>query len=92
MEDKRNIQIAENKFPLIEGEEQQIFLRTTYINYLNFSEGLAAQFFTGRNIEVQRNILRENFGLTDEDINSWESRATRYQMTSESFAFFLHTA
>ncbi|CAB4374041.1 unnamed protein product [Rhizophagus irregularis] len=92
MEDKRNIQIAENKFPLIEGEEQQIFLRTTYINYLNFSEGLAAQFFTGRNIEVQRNILRENFGLTDEDINSWESRATHYQMTSESFAFFLHTA
>ncbi|CAB4394565.1 unnamed protein product [Rhizophagus irregularis] len=92
MEDKRNIQIAENKFPLIEGEEQQIFLRTTYINYLNFSEGLAAQFFTGRNIEVQRNILRENFGLTDEDINSWELRATRYQMTSESFAFFLHTA
>ncbi|CAB4401764.1 unnamed protein product [Rhizophagus irregularis] len=92
MEDKRNIQIAENKFPLIEGEEQQIFLRTTYINYLNFSEGLTAQFFTGRNIEVQRNILRENFGLTDEDINSWESRATRYQMTLESFAFFLHTA
>ncbi|CAB4373638.1 unnamed protein product [Rhizophagus irregularis] len=92
MEDKRNIQIAENKFPLIEGEEQQIFLRTTYINYLNFSEGLTAQFFTGRNIEVQRNILRENFGLTDENINSWESRATRYQMTSESFTFFLHTA
>ncbi|CAB4398228.1 unnamed protein product [Rhizophagus irregularis] len=92
MEDKQNIQIAENKFPLIEGEEQQIFLRTTYINYLNFSEGLTAQFFTGRNTEVQRNILRENFSLTDEDINSWESRATRYQMTSESFAFFLHTA
>ncbi|CAB4392278.1 unnamed protein product [Rhizophagus irregularis] len=68
MEDKRNIQIAEN------------------------NEGLTAQFFTGRNIEVQRNILRENFGLTEEDINSWESRATRYQMTSESFTFFLHTA
>ncbi|EXX53541.1 uncharacterized protein OCT59_011979 [Rhizophagus irregularis] len=92
MEDKRNIQIAENKFPLIEGTEQQNFLRTTYINYLNFSEGLAAQFFTGRNIEVQCNILRNNFSLTDEDINSWRSRASRYQMTPESFAFFLHTA
>ncbi|PKY34386.1 hypothetical protein RhiirB3_454038 [Rhizophagus irregularis] len=92
MEDKRNIQIAENKFPLIEGTEQQIFLRTTYINYLNFSEGLAAQFFTRRDIEVQCNILRNNFSLTDEDINSWRPRASCYQMTPESFAFFLHTA
>ncbi|PKY34733.1 hypothetical protein RhiirB3_532918 [Rhizophagus irregularis] len=55
-------------------------------------EGLAAQFFTRRDIEVQRNILQNNFGLTDEDINSWGPRAFCYQMTPESFAFFLHTA
>ncbi|UZO07158.1 uncharacterized protein OCT59_027453 [Rhizophagus irregularis] len=83
MEDKRNIQIAENKFPLIEGTEQQIFLRTTYINYLNFSEGLAAQFFTGRDIEVQHNILQNNFSLTDEDINSWGPRASQGFATAE---------
>ncbi|PKB94253.1 hypothetical protein RhiirA5_507667 [Rhizophagus irregularis] len=47
-------------------------------------EGLAAQFFTRRDIEVQRNILQNNFGLTDEDINSWGPRAFCYQMTPEN--------
>jgi len=92
MEDKRKIQIAENKFPLIESTEHNTFLQTTYTNYINFCESLCPNFFTGNNTEVQRNIIRNNFGLTDEDILSWGPRASRYQMTPECFAFFLHSA
>ncbi|CAB4376212.1 unnamed protein product [Rhizophagus irregularis] len=92
MEDTRKIQIAENKFPmLIMGDENRL-LKTTYFQYIQYCESLSASFFKGRSTEVQNNILKANFGLTNEDILSWENRASRYQMTPQSFSFFLHVA
>ncbi|UZO01197.1 uncharacterized protein OCT59_012301 [Rhizophagus irregularis] len=92
MEDTRKIQIAENKFlMLIMGDENR-FLKTTYFQYIQYCESLSASFFKGRSTEVQNNILKANFGLTNEDILSWENRASRYQMTPQSFSFFLHVA
>ncbi|PKY58109.1 hypothetical protein RhiirA4_549939 [Rhizophagus irregularis] len=92
MEDSRKLQIAENnRFPILSGNESEFFLKT-YQNYIIYSESLYASFFTRRNVEVQRNILRNNFGLTNEDISSWEQRANRYKMSSESFTLFLHIA
>ncbi|CAB4430975.1 unnamed protein product [Rhizophagus irregularis] len=93
MEDSRNIQIAENSFPRNFGNnDKTTFLFEIFQNYLLFSESLFSSFFTGNDIEVQRNIIRTNFGLTDEDIQSWTNRASRYNMTPECFAFFLHVA
>ncbi|CAB4433490.1 unnamed protein product [Rhizophagus irregularis] len=92
MEDSRKIQIAKNnRFPILHGDENGFFLQA-YTYYIRYSESLFASFFTGRDTEVQRNILRNNFGLTDEDINSWTNRAGRYKMTAESFTLFLHVA
>ncbi|CAB4420313.1 unnamed protein product [Rhizophagus irregularis] len=89
---RTTIKIAENNF-LTKEYEQEPFLLHTYQNYIQYCESLYSSFFKGRNIEVhQRGIIRNNFGLNDEDINSWEGRASRYQMTPESFAFFLHIA
>ncbi|PKY55900.1 hypothetical protein RhiirA4_475734 [Rhizophagus irregularis] len=85
MEDSRNIQIAENSFPRNFGNnDKTTFLFEIFQNYLLFSESLFSSFFTGNDIEVQRNIIRTNFGLTDEDIQSWTNRASRYNMTPES--------
>ncbi|PKY41977.1 hypothetical protein RhiirA4_503197 [Rhizophagus irregularis] len=92
MEDSRKIQIAENnRFPLLLGDESEFFLKI-YQSYIIYSESLYTSFFTEKNVEVQRNILRNNFGLTDEDISSWKQRANRYKMSSESFTLFLHVA
>ncbi|PKB98702.1 hypothetical protein RhiirA5_366843, partial [Rhizophagus irregularis] len=88
---RTTIKIAENNFSTKE-HEQKPFLLHTYHNYIQYCESLYSSFFKGRNTEVQRNIIRNNFGLNDEDINSWEGRALRYQMTPESFTFFLHVA
>ncbi|CAB5352893.1 unnamed protein product [Rhizophagus irregularis] len=88
---RTTIKIAENNF-LTKEYEQEPFLLYTYQNYIQYCESLYSSFFKGRNTEVQRNIIRNNFGLNDEDINSWEERALRYQMTPESFTFFLHVA
>ncbi|GBC33502.1 hypothetical protein GLOIN_2v1765605 [Rhizophagus irregularis DAOM 181602=DAOM 197198] len=88
---RTTIKIAENNF-LTKEHEQKPFLLHTYHNYIQYCESLYASFFKGRNTEVQCNIIQNNFGLNDEDINSWEGRALRYQMTPESFTFFLHVA
>ncbi|CAB4492149.1 unnamed protein product [Rhizophagus irregularis] len=90
MEDTRKIQIAENKFPMLIMGDENRFLKTTYFQYIQYCESLSASFFKGRSTEVQNNILKANFGLTNEDILSWENRASRYQMTPQSFSFFLH--
>ncbi|GET64409.1 hypothetical protein GLOIN_2v1834849 [Rhizophagus irregularis DAOM 181602=DAOM 197198] len=92
MEDTRKIQIAENKFPMLIMGDENRFLKTTYFQYIQYCESLSASFFKGRSTEVQNNILKANFGLTNEDILSWENRASRYQMTPQSFSFFLHVA
>ncbi|CAB4492754.1 unnamed protein product [Rhizophagus irregularis] len=92
MEDTRKIQIAENKFPMLIMGDENRFLKTTYFQYIQYCESLSASFFKGRSTEVQNNILKANFGLTNEDILSWENRASRYQMTPQSFTFFLHVA
>ncbi|CAB5343039.1 unnamed protein product [Rhizophagus irregularis] len=92
MEDTRKIQIAENKFPMLIMGDENRFLKTTYFQYIQYCESLSASFFKGRSTEVQNNILKANFGLTNEDIFSWENRASRYQMTPQSFSFFLHVA
>lgn len=91
MEDSRIIQIAENKFPMGHGEEH-IFLQKAFQNYINYCESLCPSFFFQSSTEIQRTILRNNFGLKDEDIISWTERASRYKMTPESFTFFLHIA
>ncbi|PKY51803.1 hypothetical protein RhiirA4_407748, partial [Rhizophagus irregularis] len=88
---RTTIKIAENNF-LTKEYEQEPFLIHTYQNYIQYCESLYSSFFKGRDTEVQRNIIRHNFGLNDEEITSWEGRASRYQMTPESFAFFLHVA
>ncbi|UZO01374.1 uncharacterized protein OCT59_012475 [Rhizophagus irregularis] len=91
MEDSRKYPIAEHKFPYGSGDEYN-FLLKTYHHFIKFCESLASSFFSGHDTEVQRNILRSNFGLSDEDINSWKERASRYNMSTESFTFFLHIA
>ncbi|UZO08181.1 uncharacterized protein OCT59_028443 [Rhizophagus irregularis] len=91
MEDSRNIQIAENRFPYGTGEEHR-FLHFTYTHYFQYCESLFTSFFFGPQVEVQNNILKANFGLSNEEILSWENRATRYKMTPQSFSFFLHVA
>ncbi|CAB4436722.1 unnamed protein product [Rhizophagus irregularis] len=89
MEASRKYPIAEHKFPYGSGDEYN-FLLKTYHNFIQHCESLFPSFFTGKNTEVQRNILRSNFDLTDEDISSWNERASRYNMSPESFTFFLH--
>ena len=69
MEDSRKITIAENKFPYGSSDEYN-FLLLTYHNFLKYCESLAPSFFSGQNTEVQRNILRSNFGLSNDDITS----------------------
>ncbi|CAB4373475.1 unnamed protein product [Rhizophagus irregularis] len=91
MEDSRNIQIAKNKFPYRIGEEHR-FLHFTYTHYFQYCESLFTSFFSGPQVEVQNNILKANYGLSNEEILSWENRATRYKTTSQSFSFFLHVA
>ena len=71
MEDTRKIQIAENKFPMLIMGDENRFLKTTYFQYIQYCESLSASFFKGRSTEVQNNILKANFGLTNEDILSW---------------------
>ncbi|CAB4401864.1 unnamed protein product [Rhizophagus irregularis] len=88
MKDTRKIQIAENKFPMLIMGDENRFLKTTYFQYIQYCESLSASFFKGSSTEVQNNILKANFGLTNEDILSWENRASRYQMTPQSFSFF----
>ncbi|PKC53034.1 hypothetical protein RhiirA1_430170, partial [Rhizophagus irregularis] len=88
---RTTIKIAENNF-LTKEYEQEPFLLHTYQYYIQYCESLYSSFFKGRNTEVQRNIIWNNFGLNDEDINSWKGRALRHQMTPESFTFFLHVA
>ena len=83
---RTTIKIAENNFQSKE-YEQEDFLIHTYQNYIQYCESLYSSFFTGNNKEVQRRIIRNNFGLTNEEIQSWEEKATRYKMSPESFSF-----
>jgi hypothetical protein len=84
--------IAKGKFPN-SGNEDHDFLNITFKHYLQTCESLFSSFFTRNNVEVQREIIRTNFGLTNDDINkSWEPRAAHYKMTPGSFSFFLHVA
>ncbi|POG69184.1 hypothetical protein GLOIN_2v1629658, partial [Rhizophagus irregularis DAOM 181602=DAOM 197198] len=53
---------------------------------------LFTSFFSGPQVEVQNNILKANFGLSNEEILSWENRASCYKMILQSFSFFLHVA
>ncbi|PKY58013.1 hypothetical protein RhiirA4_479553 [Rhizophagus irregularis] len=74
MEASRKYPIAEHKFPYGSGDEYNFLMKT----------------YHSTSTEVQRNILHSNFDLTDEDISSWNERALRYNMSPESFTFFLH--
>ncbi|CAB4436717.1 unnamed protein product [Rhizophagus irregularis] len=78
MEDTRKIQIAENKFPMLIMGDENRFLKTTYFQYIQYCEGLSASFFKGRSTEVQNNILKANFGLTNEDILIYNEIQQRY--------------
>src|ERR1700760_2347548 len=92
MEDSRNIQISEDYLPHHELGNNKTFFSIIYNNYIQYGEGLFSAFFTGTDSEVQRAILRNNFGLKNKEIESWRQRATRYNMTPEVFTFFLHVA
>ncbi|CAB4481002.1 unnamed protein product [Rhizophagus irregularis] len=91
MEDSKNIQMAKNRFPYGTDEEHR-FLHFTYTHYFQYYESLFTAFFSGLQVEVQNNILKANFGLSNEEILSWENRAAHYKMTPQSFSFFLHVA
>ncbi|CAB4375529.1 unnamed protein product [Rhizophagus irregularis] len=82
MEDSRNIQMAENRFPYGTDKEHR-FLHFTYTHYFQYYESLFTSFFSGPQVEVQNNILKANFGLSNEEILSWKNRATRYKMTPQ---------